>query len=260
MSSISKTSLELIDNLSRITGRRFDLALDENLKLRVECPDTLTADESRFCRELEALLSRDEGSSSTIVHLREELRLAEVRNLELVRQNRTLSEMATRDLLTGLYTRWFVKDKINQELQRSQRHEFPMSVLMIDVDHFKSVNDSYGHLIGDEVLRDMGRIIRESLRAYDIPGRYGGEEFCLMLPSTEVGNTMVVAERIREKIDENTIRFTGYDVHVTASIGVAGVTGEHGFHDAEELIGLADKALYHAKNSGRNRVELWRTM
>lgn len=259
MGSISRASLQLIDNLSRITGRRFEVTLDESLRIRVTCPESLTVDETRFCAELEDLLRRNEDSSTAIVSLREDLRLAELRNQELVQQNRTLAEMATRDLLTGLYTRWFVKDKINQELQRSQRHEFPMSVLMIDVDHFKDVNDSYGHLIGDEVLRDMGRIIRESLRAYDIPGRYGGEEFCLMLPSTEVDNTMVVAERIRERIQDNTIRSTASPFHVTASIGVAGVAGEHGIQDAEDLIELADKALYRAKHSGRNRVELWET-
>lgn len=255
MSSISTNALELIESLSRVTGSQFELNVDSDRNLTVSSGSPLTPDESRFREEVQALLRRDFESSATIVRLTEELRIANENNEALVQRNKALSEKMTRDLLTGLYTRWFVEDKINQELQRARRHEFPLSVLMVDVDHFKRVNDEHGHLVGDEVLREMGRLILESLRAYDIPGRYGGEEFCLLLPSTPLEHTMIVAERLRERIAENLLQTPDASVHVTASIGVAGVEGADSVHQAVELISLADQALYRAKNSGRNRVE-----
>ncbi len=255
MSSISPEALELVECLSRITGSDFELNVDSDSNLAVSSRSALTPDEAKFRRKIETLLARDLESSSTIAHLSEELRIAKENNEALVQRNKALSEKMTRDLLTGLYTRWFVEDKINQELQRSKRHEFPLSVLMVDVDHFKQVNDAHGHLVGDEVLREMGRLILESLRAYDIPGRYGGEEFCLLLPSTPLEHTMMVAERLRERIEGNLLQTLDARVHVTASIGVAGVEGGFSVHQAGELIALADQALYRAKHGGRNRVE-----
>ena len=97
-----------------------------------------------------------------------------------------------RDTLTGLYNRWYVMEKIDSEMNRALRHGAPMSVLMLDLDHFKNVNDSFGHSVGDQVLKNVGQVLRESCRVYDVPGRYGGEEFCIVLPETRVGNTHTV--------------------------------------------------------------------
>ncbi len=122
-------------------------------------------------------------------------------NLDLVVKNRLLSEVSSRDTLTGLYNRWFVIEKIDSEINRSIRHGSPMSLLMLDVDHFKRINDTWGHSAGDQVLQGIGKLLRDSCRVYDVPGRYGGEEFCIVLPETKTGNTTVVAERIRSRLD-----------------------------------------------------------
>lgn len=257
MSVISPDALDLVESLSRVTGLNLQVRSDAEKKLELSSRDPMGREESKLCSLLEGLLRKDAIAASTLAALREELNVAERYNEDLAEKNRILTELASRDLLTGLYTRWFVRDKIEQELQRSRRHDFPVSVLMVDVDHFKEINDSFGHLIGDEVLREMGRLIRESLRTYDVPGRYGGEEFCLLLPSTPLEHTVIVAERLREAIAGNRLRFPEGTVHVTASIGIAGVDSDPAFERAEELIGLADTALYRAKSSGRNRVEIW---
>ena len=133
--------------------------------------------------------------------MQEQLANVESENLELLRQNSALSEVSARDTLTGLYNRWYVMEKIDSEMNRALRHGSPVSVLMIDIDHFKRVNDTFGHSAGDQVLQSVGKMLRESCRVYDVPGRYGGEEFCVVLPETRVGNTTVVAERIRERLE-----------------------------------------------------------
>jgi diguanylate cyclase (GGDEF)-like protein len=190
-----------------------------------------------------------------------ERRLAEMEsdNLDLVMKNRTLAEMSARDSLTGLYNRWYVMEKIDSEMNRSLRHGCPVSVLMLDIDHFKRVNDAFGHAAGDGVLRAVAQVLRDSCRVYDVPGRYGGEEFCVVLPETKTGNTTVVAERIRERMESSSFNVGADSVVVTASIGIAGIDSMEGegIVSPSILIDRADRALYSAKHRGRNRVELW---
>ena len=179
-------------------------------------------------------------------------------NLELIVRNRVLNEVSSRDTLTGLFNRGYVIEKLDSEINRSVRHGSPMAVLMIDLDHFKNINDSYGHNVGDQVLQWVGKTLRESCRVYDVPGRYGGEEFCVVLPETLVGNTTVVAERIRNRFESSELTIGDNTLRVTASFGIAGLESMPG--DAltpATLIDRADRALYCAKNRGRNRVELW---
>jgi diguanylate cyclase (GGDEF)-like protein len=179
-------------------------------------------------------------------------------NLDLTVRNRMLSEVSTRDSLTGLYNRWFVLEKIDSELNRALRHGSPMSLLMLDLDHFKRINDTFGHTAGDQVLQGIGRLLRESCRVYDVPGRYGGEEFCIVLPETKSGNTTVVAERIRQKLAASELPCGDGSIAVTASIGIAGTdSSDAAVLSPAELIERADRALYAAKNRGRNRVEMW---
>jgi diguanylate cyclase (GGDEF)-like protein len=180
-------------------------------------------------------------------------------NLDLVVKNRLLSEVSTRDSLTGLYNRWFVMEKIDSELNRALRHGSPMSLLMLDIDHFKRINDTWGHAAGDQVLQSIGKLLRESCRVYDVPGRYGGEEFCIVLPETRSGNTTVVAERIRHRLETTHLPCGDASVIVTASIGIAGMdTPDDGdVLSPAGLIDRADRALYSAKNLGRNRIEMW---
>jgi diguanylate cyclase (GGDEF)-like protein len=182
-------------------------------------------------------------------------------NLDLVVKNRVLNEVSTRDTLTGLYNRWFVLEKIDSEINRALRHGSPMSLLMLDVDHFKRINDTWGHGAGDEVLKAIGKLLKESCRVYDVPGRYGGEEFCILLPETVPGNTTVVAERIRQRLESTRMACGGDAVTVTASIGIAGMETPSGGDvlSPAALIERADRALYIAKNRGRNRIEMWDT-
>jgi diguanylate cyclase (GGDEF)-like protein len=143
-------------------------------------------------------------------------------------------------------------------MNRSLRHGSPVTVLMMDIDHFKLVNDTWGHAVGDQVLKAIGQVLRDSCRVYDVPGRYGGEEFCVVLPETPMGNSPAVAERIRTRVESSAVAIDDLSIHVTASIGIAGI--EAGAADAVQtanaLIDRADRALYVAKHRGRNRVEM----
>ena len=134
-----------------------------------------------------------------------------------------------------------------------------MSLIMLDIDHFKRVNDTWGHGAGDQVLQAIGKLLRDSCRVYDVPGRYGGEEFCIVLPETRPGNTGVVAERIRSRLEETELPCGETSISVTASIGIAGMDlpEMNELLSPAALIDRADRALYSAKNRGRNRVELW---
>ncbi|HEV7571420.1 MAG TPA: GGDEF domain-containing protein, partial [Thermoanaerobaculia bacterium] len=183
----------------------------------------------------------------------------ETANAELLRRNSALSEISARDALTGLYNRWYVMEKIDSEMNRSLRHRSPVSLIMLDIDHFKRVNDSFGHSAGDRVLRSVGQVLRDSCRVYDVAGRYGGEEFCVVLPETKVGNTTVVAERIRERLAASRFEVGSDSVVVTASIGIAGIDSIESevALSPSILIDRADQALYSAKHRGRNRVEMW---
>ena len=124
--------------------------------------------------------------------------------------------------------------------------------MMLDIDHFKKINDTYGHLAGDFVLKEIAKIIKDSIRKSDICGRFGGEEFVIVLPNTKLSGAMKLAERIRETIQNHTFDFNGKKINVTVSIGITSV----GVNDSyESLISRADEALYEAKEKGRNRIE-----
>jgi diguanylate cyclase (GGDEF)-like protein len=220
---------------------------------------TIAAPSRALLREIASLVCFTDDRDLRVAELESRLASIESANADLLRQNNALSEISARDSLTGLYNRWYVMEKIDSEMNRSVRHGSPVSLIMLDIDHFKKVNDSFGHSAGDRVLRSVGQVLRDSCRVYDVPGRYGGEEFCVILPETKVGNTTVVAERIRERLAASRFEVGADSVVVTASMGIAGVDaieGE-GAVSPSTLIDRADLALYSAKHLGRNRVELW---
>lgn len=160
---------------------------------------------------------------------------------------------ADHDALTRIFNRHTFDDRLVYELKRRQRYGQEISLLMVDLDHFKDVNDTYGHQAGDMVLREVGAILRKSLRSTDLAARYGGEEFVVLLPHTSEYDAHRLAERIRTCIAETAFSHEGRDFTITASIGVASV--ESGSLDSEDdLVLNADKALYEAKNNGRNMV------
>src|SRR5262249_36795466 len=174
-------------------------------------------------------------------------------------QNARLYELAMVDGLTGLFVRRYFDARIEEEIERSKRYGTPFSVVMIDVDDFKNLNDEHGHLIGDRVLRTSAGPIKSQMRGVDTAARYGGEEIALILPRTEMVSAYNVGERIRIAIAEQRVT-TDSDppkvLGVTASFGIASYP-ESKAADGEDLVRRADRALYRAKKMGKTRVELF---
>jgi diguanylate cyclase (GGDEF)-like protein len=159
-------------------------------------------------------------------------------------------QLAYLDGLTGIFNRRFFEMRIQEEIQRAGRYETELSVVMLDLDHFKRLNDEFGHLLGDEVLRQVSVIFQNHLRKGDVCCRYGGEEFALLLPNTSTENAIEVADKLRRTVE--TWVFPGVARPLTLSAGVAGFP-QHG-NTRDEIIAAADNALYLAKQTGRNRV------
>lgn len=172
---------------------------------------------------------------------------------ELLRLQAELREEAIHDPLTGLYNRRYLEATLQRELARAARDGLPLSIFMGDIDFFKRLNDSYGHQAGDEVLRALGNLLLHHARTSDIPCRYGGEEFVVVLPNMPLNAAQKRAEQVRQDFSNLRIDFNEVQLHATLSIGVASGYPSHGT-TINELIGTADKALYEAKQIGRNRV------
>ncbi len=171
---------------------------------------------------------------------------------KLANARATLNQMAMTDQLTGLANRHALFERLDEEYERQKRNGQPLSVAMIDVDHFKSVNDTYGHATGDTVLQQVARHVQSGVRRYDVATRFGGEEFLLLLPDCDLCKTQQTAERIRRTIEDHVYISSGSGKRgITVSIGVATLRPDE---DKESLIHRADTALYRAKADGRNRV------
>jgi diguanylate cyclase (GGDEF)-like protein len=187
------------------------------------------------------------------VRLRAGTRIIELQS-ELVAAREALREQATRDALTHLWNRSSVLEILQRELSRAQRERRPLGVVIVDLDHFKNVNDTYGHFAGDAVLSEAGRRMQSDMREYDSLGRYGGEEFLVLLPGCDERTTCNQAERMRVHLAGQSMVLTDTALTITASFG--GTSLEPGAPcTAEQLIRRADEALYRAKRLGRNRVE-----
>lgn len=164
-----------------------------------------------------------------------------------------LQRIAALDPLTGCYNRRFGLTRLREEFVRAQRTEGPMAAVVFDIDHFKSVNDTYGHLVGDRVLSHVAQQARLRLREGDVLMRYGGEEFVAVLPGASVSDAAAIAERMRRAVEESMTADGERQVRVTISLGVA-ARPECNVESETDLLGLADSALYRAKQGGRNRV------
>ncbi|MEL6546648.1 MAG: diguanylate cyclase [Myxococcota bacterium] len=186
-----------------------------------------------------------------IARVRAHLSLKLLRD-ELRDKAKILEELSATDELTGLTNRRRFFEHLRVELSRAERHKTPTGLLMMDIDHFKSINDIHGHQGGDLALAAVGKLLKHRVRAYDIAARYGGEEFCVLLPDTPLKDAQEVAERLREGIEAIEVRHDGEPVSLTVSIGIAHA---HGIAvEGPLLIKHADAALYAAKSAGRNRV------
>jgi diguanylate cyclase (GGDEF)-like protein len=160
------------------------------------------------------------------------------------------------DGLTETHNKRYLLEFLDRELARAARYHRPLSLVLLDIDRFKQVNDDLGHLAGDAVLRELAGCIKGTVRAEELFARYGGEEFAVILPETPCEDAVAFAERARETVAAHRFHFDGADIPITVSLGVADTTGENGL-TTQELIQRADKALYRAKTDGRNCVRVW---
>jgi len=163
-----------------------------------------------------------------------------------------VQELAIMDSLTGVFSRRYSIDRLYEELERSKKFKYRFSFLMIDIDHFKDYNDKFGHLVGDAVLKETAETIKENVRQIDLVGRYGGEEFLVILPETDKDQAKFAAERIRQAVQIQPIKAYDEDLKVTISIGIS--TFPDDSQEALALIEKADTALYQAKQTGRNKI------
>ncbi len=200
-------------------------------------------------REIERLATM---FNTMVSYLREAQQDLTAANYALNERNQSLEAISSTDALTGLHNRRRMLDALNAEIARHARHARSFSIMMVDVDHFKKYNDTYGHPAGDALLKKVGGILKSSLRTNDFAARYGGEEFLILLPDQDKKGAVEVAERIRQRIAAETGDETHQRKAITASLGVA--TFPESGRTADPLLASADAALYKAKNSGRNRV------
>lgn len=170
----------------------------------------------------------------------------------LERANEQLAKLSMTDRLTGLLNRGTWENLVDAEYERYRRYGQATSLVMFDIDHFKPVNDNYGHLAGDEVIRHTAQTTRSNIRQSDSAGRYGGEEFGIILPETDAENARLICERIRESIEKSTVETSAGNITYTISMGIAQLTDEP--ENYMQWMQKADEALYAAKESGRNRV------
>jgi len=176
---------------------------------------------------------------------------------ELRDANKRLESLADTDGLTGLFNRRYFDSLLLREVQRTARYKSPLGLALLDLDHFKNVNDSYGHLMGDQVLRNVGKIVSSGVRVTDSAARYGGEEMAIVFTQTSPLGVSEVTERLRLRLAEFTHVLGERSVHCSASFGISVCDGRGAPPSATELVERADCALYHAKRTGRNKVVVW---
>jgi len=193
-----------------------------------------------------------------VIDLRQAKEKAEKLADELHNANVKLHELVFCDALTGLFNHRFFQEAMDREFDRSRRYKRELSLILFDIDHFKRINDSHGHLVGDRVLVAVSRATERSVREADIIARYGGEEFAVILPETDFSAARAVAERLRRDIESHDIDVDGITIKLTVSVGYTSYRPGAAIQDKRAVIGMADKALYIAKQSGRNMVHALR--
>jgi diguanylate cyclase (GGDEF)-like protein len=175
---------------------------------------------------------------------------------ELKEANRKLQELAITDGLTGLYNFRYFHTELQKAMARAQRHIHSVSLVLLDIDNFKLINDNYGHISGDIVLKSLAGLIWESSRNVDTVARYGGEEFSLILPETDLKGAAVIAEKLRKTIEANAVDMDSIKIRVTVSLGICVYDPKRNQLNEDEFIKAADRALYNSKRSGKNRLSI----
>lgn len=189
-----------------------------------------------------------------VARLTEDVARRQLERTELQQVIHELTELSLRDPLTGLFNRRGLDERLIEEFARARRYGAPLSLIMIDIDHFKRVNDRHGHAVGDLAIGHVAKLLTRGRRASDITARYGGEELVLLLPHTPLEGAMSLAERLRYQVELTPYKAGGADDHLTASFGVA--IYERSMREPGDLIAAADRALYRSKRDGRNRVSM----
>ncbi|MFH1113475.1 MAG: GGDEF domain-containing protein [Pseudomonadota bacterium] len=232
--------------------------------------DMLFGDEQETITEGLALLASEESQDvpwrshyegllgkyrKLVIQTRRLVRMGDNVQRELLRARETTEFQATHDFLTLLWNRGAIMDALGKEIARHKREKRPLGLIMADIDHFKHFNDAYGHLAGDAVLREASRRLESNVRPYDFVGRFGGEEFVVVVPGCGGQEASGIAERLRLAISQTPMETSEGVFHVTLSLGVTVVdSGREA--DSDSMIREADEALYRAKNGGRNQVEV----
>jgi len=231
--------------------------------------ESVSRNHASIQRDGETLLLRDLGSTNGTYVNDQQMKEGPLRNGDLVQVGRTIFKvlqgetvesayheevfrLSTIDGLTQIWNRRYFMDQLGREFARARRYGRPLSVVLMDLDRFKRINDRHGHLCGDHVLKQLAAILRANLRQEDVPGRYGGEEFAVVLPEVDAGGARKLADKIRRLIGTARFQFERESIRVTVSIGVATLTTET--VQVDDLLGRADERLYEAKRRGRNRV------
>jgi diguanylate cyclase (GGDEF)-like protein len=226
-----------------------DLYIRSNPKSQDEIGQLGTA----FNRMVTAIQSR-EGDLRDLTNSLEHAVIE--RTTELQEKNEALKRIAITDELTKIFNRRHFFELAEVEIERTRRYNHPVSVVLIDADHFKNINDSYGHLVGDQILVNLANFLEGNIRRIDIHARYGGEEFIVLMPETDCEDAAISAERIRKLVESTPMTKGGVDVRITISIGIACWDG-NGEMSLDSLLAHADFALYQSKESGRNLVSIW---
>lgn len=241
----------LVEGVDQIINGEHGYAVD--LKANIEI-DALAERVNRLSKELKNRF----GSLVEQINILEEQKKEIIEyNNHLALTNSRLEMLAITDQLTGAYNRRYIVSQLEQELAITVRHNLPLSIIMIDIDHFKNVNDQHGHHVGDEVLKEMVNVLTDCIRSSDIIGRYGGEEFIVIAPLTSLQEALILAERLRETVSKWPFETTYGFLKLTISLGVATneSKAEH-YHSSlvDRLLAMADAEMYRAKAQGRNRV------
>lgn len=242
------------DRGASVLVSEFEVLCKDGTQISTEVVSSYLLDEDGVARTILGITRNVSERKAAELALKESNRQLHARIEEIGRLQVALQELAVRDSLTGLYNRRYLDETLDREVSRARREGNPLSLVMLDIDYFKRVNDTYGHQVGDEVLRTLAATLAADIRAEDVACRYGGEEFLILLPNMPLETAIVRAEAWRAAVDRLAIAHGNFQLKFTISLGVSAYP-DHG-KTPDELTRYADQALYQAKREGRNRVSI----